>query len=75
MTCSLLYGMKETVYDDHLCYLWQIALNVGLDASLDNRKDCKWIREEAVDVNGTNAYIRSDETSRWILSGSYTDLV
>jgi hypothetical protein len=33
-----MYYIKETVYDwlFYMCYSWQMALNVGLDASFHN---------------------------------------
>jgi hypothetical protein len=40
-----------------------VALNVGLDVSIDNTYDSKGIREKAEEVNSTKAYITNDQNS------------
>jgi hypothetical protein len=44
-------------------YLWEMAVNIGLDMSFDNMWDWKGIREKATEVNSTEAYITNDRTS------------
>jgi hypothetical protein len=39
-----------------------VELNFGLGVSFDNMWDWKGVREKAGEVNGTEAYIRNDET-------------
>jgi hypothetical protein len=46
------------------CYSWEMALNIGLDVSVDNLWDLKGIREKAGEVNSTRARIKNGETSR-----------
>jgi hypothetical protein len=50
-----------------MCYLWELALNVGLVVSLDN---CKRIQDKVLEV-GTKAYATNDEIFRWIITECY----
>jgi hypothetical protein len=38
-----------------------MALNAGLDVSLNNRQGWEGIREKAGEVNSTKAYVTNDE--------------
>jgi hypothetical protein len=69
---SILYNGDCLLFIICVCYSWEMALNVGLDASLDNMQDWKGIREKAGEVNSTKAYITNDEISRCILNGCCT---
>jgi hypothetical protein len=47
-----------------------MALNIGLNASVDNMRKWKAILER-VEVNRTKAYKTDDETPRSVLNGFY----
>jgi hypothetical protein len=51
------------------CYSWDIASDVGLDVSFDNRNR-KGIWEKW-EVNKYESLYTIDETSRWVLNGFY----
>jgi hypothetical protein len=46
-------------------------LNIGLDASFDDTKDYRGMRERRGDINSTNICTGEDEPFCRILSGSY----
>jgi hypothetical protein len=46
-----------------VCYSWEMALNVGLDASFNNIKAGKVIQEKGRKVNSMKACITNYETS------------
>jgi hypothetical protein len=69
--CSTPYkgdGLRLTIY---ACCLWEMALNNGLDASLDNTYDWRGILEKWGEVNSRKSYITNDENSCPILNGYY----
>jgi hypothetical protein len=75
LKCSILYkgnGLQLTVC---ACYLWEMTLNVGLDALFDNIYDWKAIREKKGEVNSTKACTVNDDTSRWILNRRYSSFL
>jgi hypothetical protein len=43
---SVLYKDCHLRLADYASYLWEMTLNVGLDVSLDNMKEWKWIWEK-----------------------------
>jgi hypothetical protein len=51
---------------------WKMALNLGLEVSLDNIQVWKGIRGKAEEVNSAKAHITHDETPRRIINGCYT---
>jgi hypothetical protein len=44
-------------------YPWERALNVGLDASFDNIKEWKRIREKSREVDSTKNYVANGESA------------
>jgi hypothetical protein len=54
---SVVYCIQGTVNDWLLVRVIRGRLNVGLDVSLDNMLDCKYVRENAGEFNSTKAYI------------------
>lgn len=46
-------GLRLTI---RACYWWEIASNIGLDASFDNMYEWKGIREKARKVHSTETY-------------------
>jgi hypothetical protein len=74
MNCIIPYqgeGLRFTIF---ACYLWEIALNVGPDRSLDSMQDRKGIRENTEEVNSTEALVTNDETCSCIFNGNYRSL-
>jgi hypothetical protein len=61
--CRILYkggSLQLTIY---ACYSWEIALNIGPDASFNNMQDWKGIPEKAREVTSMKASITNDKTS------------
>jgi hypothetical protein len=62
--CCVLYKGDGLQLGICVCYSSEIALNFGLDVSVNNMYDWKGTREEAEKVNSTKAYKTNDEPSR-----------
>lgn len=45
-------------------YSWEMTLNASLDASFDNLKELKGMREKVGEVTSTKAYVTNDEACR-----------
>jgi hypothetical protein len=52
-----------------------MAVNVGIESSVDNTQNWNGIWEKTGEVNSTEAYIKNDRTFRWTLNGCYTSLI
>jgi hypothetical protein len=72
--CNILYKRDDLRLNICACYSWEIALDVGLDASFDNTQDCKGIQEKAGEINNMKAYMTNHEIFRLILNGCYTKI-
>jgi hypothetical protein len=53
------------------CYSWEIAINIGLDASFIDMQGSKGLWEKVGEINGMKVYLLNDEiflfNSQWLL--------
>jgi hypothetical protein len=69
VNCRILLKANDLRLMIYASYLWEMALNVGVDASFCNMHDRKGLREKIGEFPNADASITNYDFSLWILKG------